>query len=135
MPPSGADKLGGANALPIRLVMVATALALALIASLGWYVWNSVQVIRQSQTQTFRLLDLTREIAYLNEAIASSARLRASAREQRWLDRYLDMSKRRVEALRQFRALAPELADSSPLTDLGSASRRLLDIETRAFAL
>jgi hypothetical protein len=47
--PKGADKVGGAKALPIRLVMVATLLALALIASMGWYVWNSVRVLHAVQ--------------------------------------------------------------------------------------
>src|SRR3954449_6667971 len=109
MTPSGSDKLGGANALPIRLVMVATALALALIASLGWYVWNSDQVSRDVQDRTFRLLQLTGQIAYLNEAVQSSARLRVSTEDASWLTRYESMLARRNAALAEFRSLAPDV--------------------------
>src|SRR6185295_12684672 len=99
MTPSGADKLGAANALPIRLVMLATALALALIASMGWYVWTSVQTLHEVQVRSFRLLALTGDIAYLNEAVWTSARLRMSTGEARWLDRYNSMLARRNAAL------------------------------------
>ena len=68
MIPKGADKVGGAKALPIRLVMLATLLALALIASMGWYVWNSVRVLHAVQDRTFRLLALTGQVSYLSES-------------------------------------------------------------------
>src|SRR5215813_9789895 len=106
---SGADKGTGASALPIRLVMLATALALALIASLGWYVWNSVQVLREVQVRTFRLLSLTGEIAYLNESVWISARLRVSTGEPRWMDRYQSTLARRNTALAEFQTLDPNL--------------------------
>ena len=88
MTPVASNKVGVANALPIRLVMLATALALALIASMGWYVWNSVQVLREVQVRTFRLLSLAGEIAYLNESVWISARLRISTGEPRWMDQH-----------------------------------------------
>src|SRR5882672_9573334 len=88
MNPTGDGKVRVASALPIRLVMLATALALALIASVGWYVWNSVQVLREVEVRTFRLLALTGEIGYLNESVWISARLRISTGEPRWMDRY-----------------------------------------------
>ena len=97
--PKGADRVGGAKALPIRLVMVATLLALALIASMGWYVWNSVRVLHAVQDRTFRLLALTGRVSYLNEAVWASARLRMSTGEARWLDRYGSMMSRRNDAL------------------------------------
>src|SRR5439155_18457708 len=133
MTPAPADKPGLANALPIRLVTVATALALALIASLGWYVWNSVQVLQQVQDRTFRLLELTGEIAYLNEAVQSSAWLRVSTRDTRWLDRYERMLARRNSALAEFRSLAPDVYDGSAATELRDAYQKLLEIESRAF--
>src|SRR6266550_1054250 len=135
MTPSGADKLGGANALPIRLVMVATALALALIASMGWYVWNSVQVLRQVEDRTFRLLELTGQISYLNEAVQSSARLNATTGDARWLDRYETMLAQRKAALAEFRSIAPDIYDGKAATDLRSAYESHLAIEARAFSL
>jgi signal transduction histidine kinase/ActR/RegA family two-component response regulator len=136
MTPSGADKLGGAaNALPIRLVMLATALALALIASLGWYVWNSVQVLRQVQVRTFRLLDLSGEIAYLNESVWASARLRLSTGDERWKERYRVMLDRRNQALAQFQSLAPDIYESPAGRELRSANEKLLRFESQAFAL
>jgi signal transduction histidine kinase/ActR/RegA family two-component response regulator len=135
MSPSGPDKHAGANALPIRLVTVATALALALIASLGWYVWNSVQVLQQVQNRTFRLLELTGEIAYLNESIQSSARLRVSTGDAHWLDRYESMLARRNRALADFRTLAPEGYLGAAGSDLLDAYQKLASIEARAFSL
>jgi hypothetical protein len=79
--------------------MVATLLALALIASMGWYVWNSVRVLHAVQDRTFRLLALTGRVSYLNEAVWASARLRMSTGEARWLDRYGSMMSRRNDAL------------------------------------
>src|SRR5712692_4120516 len=118
MTPAGSNKVGVANALPIRLVMLATALALALIANMGWYVWNSVQVLREVQVRTFRLLALTGEIAYLNEAVWASARLRMSTGEDRWLDRYGATLERRNRALAKFHELAPDLYDNPAISEL-----------------
>src|SRR5258706_10040177 len=109
MTPSGADTLKAAKALPIRLVMLGTLLALALIASMGWYVWNSVQVLREVQVRTFRLLSLTGEIAYLNESVWISARLRISTGERRWIDRYPSPIARPNATLDEFRKLHANL--------------------------
>src|SRR5205809_5459587 len=107
-----ADKVNALNALPIRLVILATFLALALIASMGWYVWNSVQVLHEVQARTFRLLALTGEIAHLNESVWAAARLRISTHEARWLESYHTKLARRNAALAEFRRLAPDLYDS-----------------------
>src|SRR5437870_13754975 len=106
MPRVTAEKVR-ANALPVKLITLASALALALIASMGWYVWNSVQVLREVQVRTFRLLSLTGEIAYLNESVWISARLRISTAERRWMDRYQSMLARRNAALAEFQTLDP----------------------------
>src|ERR1700680_2775242 len=132
MIPKGPDKVGGANALPIRLVMLATLLALALIASMGWYVWNSVRVLHAVQDRTFRLLALTGQVSYLNEAVWASARLRMSTGEARWLDRYQSMLARRNDALAQFQTLAPDLYNSPAAATLRSADETLRKIETHA---
>src|SRR5258705_6656375 len=134
MTPSGVDQVRPANALPIRLVMLATALALALIASMGWYVWNSVQVLHEVQVRTFRLLTLTGEIAYLNESVWISARLRSSTAEPRWMDRYRIMLERRNAALAEFRTLDPDLYEGPAVKDLLRANQNLHDMETQAFA-
>src|SRR6185436_4189992 len=135
MTPYGADKVRIASALPIRLVMLATALALALIASMGWYVWTSVQVLHEVQVRTFRLLSLTGEIAYLNESVCVSARLRMSTGQPRWVDRYQTMLGRRNTALGEFRTLDPDLYDGPAVSKLLSANEKLNVIETQAFAL
>src|SRR5437016_11652511 len=108
MPRVTAEKVR-ANALPVKLITLASALALALIASMGWYVWNSAQVLREVQDRTFRLLALTGEITYLNESVWASARLRVSTGEERWLDRYGTMLARLDAAFAQLRTLAPDL--------------------------
>jgi signal transduction histidine kinase len=133
--PKGAEKVGGANALPIRLVMLATLLALALIASMGWYVWNSLQVLGGVQVRTFRLLALTGQVSYLNEAVWASARLRMSTGEARWLDRYQSMLARRNAALTEFQTLAPDLYNSPAAAALRSADDKLRNIETHAISL
>src|SRR5262249_35570284 len=135
MTPAGSNKVGVANALPIRLVMLATALALALIASLGWYVWNSVQVLREVQVRTFRLLSLTGEIAYLNESVWISERLRVSTGEPRWMDRYQSTLARGNTALAEFQTLDPNLYGGSAVSELRSANRNLHEIESLAFML
>src|SRR5260370_22667024 len=134
MTSSGVAEVNDANALPIRLVMLATLLALALIASMGWYVWSSVQVLREVQTRTFRLLALTGEIAYLNESVWASARLRISTGEDRWLDRYGAMLAQRNKALAEFRELAPHLYDSPAASELRSANEKLAAMEAHALA-
>jgi signal transduction histidine kinase/CheY-like chemotaxis protein len=129
-----ADKRGAGQSLPIRLVMLATALALALIASLGWYIWNSVHVLSEVQVRTFRLLDLTGRITNLNEAAWTSARLRA-ANEDWWEKRYHESVQRRAEALSQMRNLAPEVYHSAAGVALRDANLRMEAFEQRAFAL
>ena len=132
--PAG-DKVNEANALPIRLVISATFLALALIASMGWYVWNSVQVLHEVQVRTFHLLALTGEIADLNESVWASARLRLATKEPRWLERYRTTLARRNAALEEFRSLAPDLYDSPFAVELREANDRLAAIEASAFEL
>ena len=131
----GADKVGAVNPLPIRLVMLATLLALALIASMGWYVWNSMQVLRAVQERTFRLLTLTGDIAYLNESVWASARLGMSTGDAVWLDRYQGMLARRRSAATEFHALAPDLFGSPAASRLHAADEKLRAMETQAFAL
>src|SRR5260370_35269810 len=134
MTSSGAAQVNAANALPIRLVMLATLLALALIARMGWAVWNSVQVFREGQTRTFRVVALSGEIVYLNECVWASARLRMSTGEDRWLDRYGAMLAQRNKALAEFRELAPHLYDSPAASELRSANEKLAAMEAQAFA-
>ena len=125
----------GANPLPIRLIMLATALALALIASLGWYVWDSVQSLRAVQARSFRLVELTGEITYLNEALWVSARLGTRAEEGNWLERYHRLAARRRAALEEFERLATsEFQSSAAQAGIAVASRRLAEIEQRALA-
>src|SRR6266478_4717124 len=135
MAPAGSKKVGVASALPIRLVMLATALALALIASMGWYVWNSVQVLHEVQVRTFRLLSLTGEISYLNESVWVSARLSMSTGQARWMDRYQSMVARRNAALDEFRTFDPALYDGLAVSELRSANDQLHGIEMQAFEL
>ena len=135
MTPSGADRVGGANALPIRLVMLATLLAVALIATMGWYVWNSVQVLREVQERTFRLLALTGEIAYLNESVWAAARLRMSTKDPAWLENYQRTLALQNAKLAQFQSLAPDLYDGSAAGTLRSADEKLRKMEKQAFAL
>src|ERR1700736_6463996 len=113
MNPSGADRVGGRIALPIRLVMLATLLAVALIATMGWYVWNSVQVLEQVQVRPFRLLALNGEVAYLNESVWASARLRMFTKDPAWLENYQRTLALQNAKLAQFQSLAPGLYDSS----------------------
>jgi Signal transduction histidine kinase len=135
MTPSGADRVGGANALPIRLVMLATLLAVALIATMGWYVWNSVQVLEQVQERTFRLLALNGEIAYLNESVWASARLRMSTGDPGWLETYQRTLAVQNTKLSQFQSLAPGLYDGPAAGMLRSADAKLRKMEKQAFAL
>ena len=121
--------------MPIRLVLFATALALALIASIGWYVWNSVQVLREVEARTFRLLELTGEMAYLDESLSSSARLRMSTGDPIWLDRYRNSLILRDRAIDQFREIGPEVAGSAPAKAMFEANRKLVAMEQQAFAL
>ena len=135
MTPSAAEKVNGVNALPIRLVILATFLALALIASMGWYVWNSVQVLHEVQVRTFRLLALTGEIADLNESVWASARLRIATNEARWLERYRTTLARRNAALEEFRRVAPDLYESPFAIEMRDANAKLVDMEAKAFQL
>ncbi len=135
MTPASTDRVGAPNPLPIRLVMVATALALALIAGMGWYVWSSVRVLHNVQVRTFRLLKLTGEIAYLDESVSASARLRVSTGEQRWLTQYRNQLVRRDAAAAEFHAVAPELSDAPAAVQLHRAGGALLEMENRAFTL
>jgi hypothetical protein len=132
--PKWPDKHVAGAPLPIRLVMLATALALALIASLGWYIWNSVHVLREVQVRTFHVLDLTGRVAYFNEAVWTSARLR-SANEDWWEKRYRDSVQRRNQTVGQIRDLAPELYHSAAGVTLRDSNRRMEEIESQAIGL
>jgi len=94
-----------------------------------------VQVMRAVQERTFRLLALTGEIAYLNESVWASARLRMSTGDSGWLDRYQGMLARQNAALAQFHILAPDMYGSPAAGKLRDADEKLRRMETSAFAL
>ncbi|MFN0171014.1 MAG: ATP-binding protein [Bryobacteraceae bacterium] len=58
--------------------MAATALAMALIAGLGWYVWTSVQTVRSLRFRTFEAVAGVGEIRGLNAAVMGACRLQAA---------------------------------------------------------
>ncbi|MEO7653105.1 MAG: ATP-binding protein [Bryobacteraceae bacterium] len=124
-----------ATPLPIRLVMLATALALALIAGLGWYVWNSVQVLQQLEVATFRTLELAGEVTYLNEALSAAARLRVSAAEDIGREEYERLLLRRNAVLTDLRKVIPDLWSNPATVEVLSANDRLSSLEHSAFSL
>ena len=132
---AGANKISGANALPIRLVMFATVLALAIIAGLGWYTWTAGQALHEAQAGAFRQLELSGKIAYWNESVSAAARHAMSTGEAVWVDRYQDaVAQRRDAAVSQLRTLAPLLYASPPALELRSADEKLLEMDAQAFA-
>src|SRR5579863_448244 len=131
----GADKVGAAKALPIRLVMFATVLALAIILGLGWYTWSAGRALHESQAGAFRLLDLTGKIAYWNESVSAAARLAMSTGEAGWSERYQSSVAQRDAAMAQLHDLAPELYAGQPAQELRSADEKLLEMDAQASAL
>ncbi len=122
------------NPLPIRLVMVATALALALIAGLGWYVWTSMQTVRSLRFRTFEAVAGASEIRGLNAAIVGACRLLVAGEAE---------SSGGCEDLRDRRrvltaSLASQFAAGSPRLLAGTLDesvRRLESIEAEALNL
>jgi len=123
-----------ANPLPIKLVMVATALALALIAGLGWYVWTTITVMESAHALTEQGLATVGEIRSLHDAIAAYARLRLREGPQPWQDRYRALARRRDELLSALDARLASGPHAPRVRDLAEQAAALRSLEVQAFA-
>ena len=125
----------GAQSLPIRLVMVATSLALALIASVGWYVSDSADLLDADRIQAMVLVEDGGRIASLNDGLCLAARQFSISREGKWLRRYQTLSDRRDELLRNMKRSTRGGEEEVAASDVVEATSHIKKTEDRALEL
>jgi signal transduction histidine kinase/AmiR/NasT family two-component response regulator len=115
--------------------MLATVLALALIATLGWYVWSSVEAIQRVQGREGRLVELTAAMRHRNESLSLAAQLAIRTADPRWIERYQEILASRDAVLWELEALSGGKHTDPLVLEVLSAGRELAREEARAVDL
>ena len=125
---------GSGNRVTFRLYLATLLLTGAVFCLLGWQVYHSYQVTKQTVGTELRLKELAGTIVYLDEVLTMSARMAALTGELRWEERYRFFERKLDTAIKEVRRLSPKV-DSEAASQTDTANIRLIEMENRAFQL
>ena len=120
---------------PTKLVGVATALTLAVLAWLSWFVFDTYKFVQDTNTRIIGLESARGDIIHLDEVSTMSASMAAATGEIEWIDRYWRFEPKLDAAIQQALDIArrPDIEDAIRETD--AANTELVMMENQAFAL
>ncbi|MFW6296318.1 MAG: methyl-accepting chemotaxis protein [Halothece sp.] len=117
----------------VKLLTLPLALTVSLIGGVGWQVWDSYQRLQQFYSQDIRIVELSRKIDYLDEALTMSARMAAVTGNQEWVERYNQFDSQLWVVLEEVTELIPSLFEGAANNELNDVSTKLLNLEKEAF--
>jgi two-component system sensor histidine kinase/response regulator len=118
---------------PIKVLAVATAFGLTLLAGLGLYIWSAARAVSSVRTKEFRALEV---LAIARDAIENrktEARIGVATTDSRWRSRYPNPKAGWDIALAELRRLAPNELETDVGRRMVESSDRLVAIELAAF--
>ena len=116
-------------------VMLAGALALGILAWLGWTGAGTRSEMRLAERQAVRVAELRGTFAYLDEWLTMSAHMAALSGEPRWIARYDEASPGLDAAIVEAVALATPEVGAALARTTEEARRGLAQMERAAFAM
>lgn len=121
------------EAFPMRALLSAAALTIALLAGGVWVVGRLYSDLIHLVETELRLGQLTGQIMRLDEVLTMSARMAAATSNLKWEARYRTFEPQLDSAIKEAIALAPEayIGISAKATD--TANQALVDMENQAF--
>ena len=120
---------------PRRLLTVTFILTILTFAWLGWAIFDSIRDAEVALAVTSRVEDLKGVIVHLDEVLTMSARMGAATGDPGWEARYRTFEPQLDAAIKETRTLGDTSASIGAATRTDEANVKLVEMETRAFAL
>lgn len=118
----------------LLVVKLGLALTVILVAVLGWTIWSSQREVDMGIRTELRLMELTGQIAYWDEALTMSALLAVTTGESVWEQRYRESHSHFNKTLRQAAEIGPK--DFTIFwEEINKAGKRLLAMQSLALDL
>src|SRR3982074_1195117 len=117
----------------VKLLAMATAFGLALLAFQGWYIRSSSLLIASAQSLQFRSVEATAMARSSNENRKTAVRMAAATLDLRWRERYLSSKAVWQSSLAEVRRLAPADFRSEASQGVTESLARLLGLEDQCF--
>ncbi len=118
---------------PIRLLTVACAFTVAVLAWLGWNSYASYRTAQRGADRGSRIAVLRGRILHLDEVLTMSARMAAATGAPEWEKRYRIFEPQLDAAITEARNIAPEAYSGKAAAQTDAANIRLVEIEHLAF--
>ncbi len=119
----------------VKVLLIPLALTVTLLGGIGWYIWDSSQTAKKTKIRDNRILELSGDIKYWDEALTMSARMAAATGDLRWEQRYRSFEPKVDAAVKEGTQLLPKIFRSEGMIKADAAAVKLFDAENRAFKL
>ncbi len=121
--------------MPLAVMTAGVVLTVALMALVGWNAWDVFERIRSSARIEVQFQRLNGDIVYLDEARTMSARMALLMDDFQWKTRYRRLEPQLAGVIREIVELAGDADAREPAVGIDKANRKLVEMESRAFAL
>lgn len=116
------------------MITVSLLISVAMTGTSAMLVWRIYQGLQTTVDKQFKLQELSGQVIYLDEVLTMSARMAASTGNSKWEERYNQFVPKLDEAIKGVLKDVPTSMQTDPeKTDV--ANKKLVDLETQAFAL
>jgi methyl-accepting chemotaxis protein PixJ len=118
----------------VEMITVSLLISVAMTGTSAMLVWRIYQGLQTTVDKQFKLQELSGQVIYLDEVLTMSARMAASTGNSKWEERYNQFVPKLDEAIKNVLKDVPTSMQTDPeKTDI--ANKKLVDLETQAFAL
>src|SRR5262249_10170012 len=118
-----------------KFVVILFLLILGGIGWLGWQVYSTYQIANRVIDRDSRMMVLRSEIVRLDEMLTWLVRAAAQTGDYRYVDRYNELLQTLDDAIAEAMNLSPPTVREAVGQETSVANDKLVDMETRAFAL
>jgi signal transduction histidine kinase/DNA-binding response OmpR family regulator len=123
------------NGKTTKFVVILFLLILGGVGWLGWQVYSTNQIANRIIDRDSRMMVLRGEIVRLDEMLTWLVRAAAQTGDYKYVDRYNELLQTLDDAIVEAMSLAPPALRDAVRQKTGAANDKLVDMETKAFAL
>src|SRR5712691_10822689 len=120
---------------PVKLLAIATAFGLVLLAGLGWYILRASRAIASVREREFHSLEVLGAARFAHQNRTLSARLAVGAADPLWRKRHYNAVAQWRSAVAELQLLAPAEFVAGSGKELADSGARLLALDDQAFSL
>jgi methyl-accepting chemotaxis protein PixJ len=118
----------------VEMITISLLISVAMTGTSAMLVWRIYQGLQTTIDKQFKLQELSGQVIYLDEVLTMSARMAASTGNSKWEERYNQFVPKLDDTIKKVLKDVPTSMQTDPeKTDI--ANKKLVDLETQAFAL